>query len=240
TFDVIYADPARRHSSKGKVFLLEDCQPDIIGNFDFIFERCHQFLLKTSPMLDISSGLQDLRWVREIHVVAVDNDVKELLWLMEKQYAGEIKIVTQNFTKETVQPFHFMWGQTIEPTYSLPKRYLYEPNAALMKAGHFGELSQKLNVDKLHQHSHLFTADHLVDMLGRTFTIEAIIPYQKRNMAPFKNTKANVTVRNFPESVATLRKKWRIKDGGQVYLFFTKDKNESLIVLRCSKMDHQP
>ncbi|GAB5399455.1 MAG: hypothetical protein Aureis2KO_10400 [Aureisphaera sp.] len=235
TFDVIYADPARRHASKGKVFFLKDCEPDIVRELDYLMERCQTLLLKTSPMLDISAALADLKFVKDIHIVAVKNEVKELLWVLDKRCKGEIRIITQNFDNSGSQEFSITMQQEASNRYDLPQKYLYEPNAALMKAGNLDVLSNSFGIGKLHQHSHLFTSNELKNFPGRVFQIKEVIPYQKKNMAVFKNTKANVTIRNFPEDVATLRKKWRISDGGDDYLFFTTNMNNERIVLKCQK-----
>ena len=216
-YTVAYADPSRRHESKGKVFFLKDCEPNIPENISKILKNCDVFLLKTSPMLDISIGLNELKNVSEIHIVAIENDVKELLWLMKKEAAESIQIKTINFTKTKNEIFEFGWNETASPTYGHPKKYLYEPNAAILKSGAFDLVSEKFFVQKFHQNTHLYTADDLVDFPGRTFLIEKVIPYSKseiRDALTFK--KANIATRNFLESVATLRKKWKIADGGDV------------------------
>ncbi len=207
-YSVIYADPSRRHDNKGKVFFLNDCQPNIPENISTILNQCETFLLKTSPMLDISVGLNELRDVAEIHIIAVDNEVKELLWLLKKNNEENLKIKTVNFTKSLKEQFDFDWNETAEATYSFPQKYLYEPNAAILKSGAFELLSRKLILDKLNKNTHLYTSETLIRFPGRTFVIENVVPYTKsemRSALTFK--KANITIRNFPESVATLRKK---------------------------------
>ncbi|MDC8004165.1 class I SAM-dependent methyltransferase [Aureisphaera galaxeae] len=236
TFDVIYTDPARRHASKGKVFFLKDCEPDVVSHLDFLLERCDTLLLKTSPMLDITAAIADLKYVKEIHIVAVENDVKELLWIVQKRVEGTINMVTCNFTKEKAQLFECPVGGEYDLSFEMPGKYLYEPNAAIMKSGNFGAVARTYGLGKLHTHSHLYTSEALKDFPGRVFDILEVIPYQKKNMAPFKNTKANVATRNFSENVASLRKKWRIADGGDVYLFFTTNANNERVVLKCKKV----
>ncbi len=236
-FDIIYADPARRHASKGKVFFLSDCEPNMVSHLDFLLKRCRSLIVKTSPMLDITAAHNELRHVKEIHIIAIDNEVKELLWFIENGYEEGVKIVTQNFTKDTSQQFGFRLHEHFSIEYGLPKKFLYEPNAALMKSGNFGALAHAYGLEKLHQHSHLFTSDEHKNFPGRVFEVLEVIPYQKKNMVIFKNTKANITTRNFPESVATIRKKWRVKDGGDRYLFFTTTKNDSLVMLHCKKVN---
>lgn len=236
-YDVIYADPSRRHDSKGKVFFLKDCQPNIPDNISEILNNCDQFLLKTSPMLDISVGLSELQMVSEIHIVAVDNEVKELLWLMKKGAFTEPHIKTINITKPATESFAFKWNEIAAAEYSLPKKYLYEPNAAILKSGAFDLVSERLMVNKLHKNTHLYTSENLVDFPGRRFLIEKAIPYSKAEMrAVLSFKKANITTRNFPESVETLRKKWKITDGGDVYLFFVTNLEDKKEMLICSKI----
>ena len=121
--------------------------------------------------------------------------------------------------------------------YSLPKKYLYEPNAAIMKSGGFDEITSQFEVEKLHQHSHLYTSDNVIDFPGRIFEIEKSFEYNKQNMKSFlENKKANITTRNFPDTVENIRKKWKINDGGNLYCFFTTDANNNKIVLLCAKL----
>ena len=121
--------------------------------------------------------------------------------------------------------------------FSLPKKYLYEPNSAIMKSGAFNTVASQFSIDKLHPNSHLYTSDNLIDFPGRIFEIQNTIPYHKTEMKSFlMDKKANITIRNFSETVENIRKKWKIKDGGNLYSFFTTDKNDRKIVLLCSKL----
>lgn len=236
-YNVIYADPSRRHDSKGKVFFLKDCQPNIPENISEILNYCDLFLLKTSPMLDVSVGLNELQGVTEIHIVAVESEVKELLWLLKKDAVGDPRIKTINFTKSGIDYFDFDWNEPATVNYSLAQKYLYEPNAAIYKSGAFNLVSEKLKVSKLHQNTHLYTSNTIVDFPGRSFLIEKVVPYTKAGIRPalsFK--KANIATRNFFESVETLRKKWKIADGGDVYLFFVTNWENKKEMLICSKI----
>ena len=237
-YDVIYVDPARRHAKKGKVFLLSDCDPNVVDNLRYLLERCDTLMIKTSHMLDLSMGLKELQGVSEIHVVAVGNEVKELLWVLRNNTSENITIATINFTNTTPEKFEFTFGKESLPSYALPLQYLYEPNAAIMKAGGFYAISEHYNLSKLHPNSHLYTSEKLVDFPGRRFIMEKIIPYHKKEIkASLANSKANITTRNFPETVKDLRKKWKIKEGGDVYLFFTTIENNDKVVLVCKKID---
>ncbi|MCF6128860.1 class I SAM-dependent methyltransferase [Flavobacterium sp. AS60] len=236
-FDWIYIDPSRRNDVKGKVFMLKDCLPNVPELLDFYFESANNIIIKTAPILDITAGLSELKSVKVIHIVALENEVKELLWILEKDYYKNIQIVSCNLTKDTTETFTFELGNSFISNYSLPKKYVYEPNAAIMKSGGFDEITANFNVEKLHQHSHLFTSDMLIDFPGRVFEIENSFEYNKQNMKSFlENKKANITTRNFPETVENIRKKWKIKDGGTMYCFFTTDANNNKIVLLCAKL----
>ncbi|MDD3721649.1 MAG: class I SAM-dependent methyltransferase [Lutibacter sp.] len=235
-FDWIYADPSRRNDAKGKVFLLEDCLPNIPKKLNLLFEKTDHILLKVSPILDITSAVNELRFVKEIHVVAIENEVKELLFLLKKNNTQNIDIKTINFNKEEIQKFNFNLNEEVSPTFSEPKKYLYEPNAAILKAGTFQQISAQLKIDKLHQHSHLYTSDKLIDFPGRKFEIKHCISYNKKQLLKLiPSQKANIAIRNFPETVAQIRKKTKLKDGGNQYLFFTTAINNKHLVLICEK-----
>jgi len=236
-FDWIYADPSRRNDIKGKVFLLEDCTPNIPENLDFLFQYTTNVLLKISPILDITSAIKELSFVKEIHIVAVDNEVKELLFILEKNYSQSINYKTINFTKAKNQIYDFKLISDTLASYAEPKTYLYEPNVAILKAGAFQEVSTSFNIDKLHQHSHLYTSDILIDFPGRRFQIIQIASYNKKELQKLiPSKKANITIRNFPETVAQIRKKTKLKEGGNYYLFFTTDLNNKHIVIICEKV----
>ncbi len=235
-FDWIYIDPSRRNDVKGKVFMLKDCLPDVPGLLDFYFNFSNSILIKTAPVLDISAGLAELKNVKEIHIVALENEVKELLWVLEKGYQATILVKTINLLKDKNQEFSFELGNTANSDYGNVCNYLYEPNPAIMKSGGFNEIGIQLGLDKLHKHSHLFTSEKIIDFPGRAFKVRENIPYNKSEMKLFENGKFNITTRNFPESVENIRKKWKIKDGGDLYCFFTTDANDNKIVLICSKI----
>lgn len=237
-WDWIYIDPSRRNDAKGKVFMLKDCLPNVPENLDFYFENSDAILIKTAPLLDLSAGLSELKNVKNIHIVALENEVKELLWELHKDYSGEVTLKTVNINKGTIDGFEFLMNQeSVFPNYSLPKKYLYEPNSAVMKSGGFDEVSVNYNISKLHKHSHLYTADEIIAFPGRIFEITASFPYHKTELKNQMSGKQfNITTRNFPETVENIRKKWKIKDGGNLYSFFTTDENNNKIVLICAKI----
>ena len=237
-FDWIYVDPSRRNDLKQRIFLLSDCLPNVVDNLDFMFSKSDNILIKTAPLLDISAGIKELDHIKEIHIVAIQNDVKELLWVLQKKYQGSISIKTINKTLKGDQTFNFNIQSEKEAIskFSEPLIYLYEPNAAILKSGAFKIIGQAKQVKKLHTNTHLYTSNSLIDFPGRRFIIEVILPYNKSALKKARIKKANITTRNFPESVATIRKKMKIKDGGEIYLFFTKDLNENVVVLQCKRV----
>ncbi len=237
-WDWIYIDPSRRNDAKGKVFMLNDCLPNVPENLDFYYEQSAAILIKTAPLLDIAAGLSELKNVKTIHIVALENEVKELLWELHKDYQGATTIKTANLTKDKTDTFAFeMNTNASEAIYSLPQRYLYEPNSAIMKSGGFNEVATAHSLNKLHKHSHLYTSNELIDFPGRVFEIQHRLPYAKKELKiHLENSKSNITTRNFPETVEAIRKKWKIKEGGNLYCFFTTDMNNDKIVLICAKI----
>ena len=236
-FDWIYIDPSRRNDAKGKVFMLKDCLPNVPDLLNSYFNYSENILIKTAPILDIVAGLNELKYVKTIHIIAVDNEVKELLWEISKNYLGSVYLKASNITKDKTEETIFVRDENPEIFYGEPKKYLYEPNSSIMKSGAFDAVSHKFKLDKLHQNSHLYTSDELIDFPGRIFKVEENIKYNKSEMKKFlQGKKANITVRNFPETVENIRKKWKISDGGNLYCFFTTDLNTNKIVLLCSKI----
>jgi len=234
-WDWIYIDPSRRSDIKGKVFLLKDCLPNVPDLLHTYFGYSNNILIKTAPLLDITAGLGELHSVKAIHIVAVNNEVKELLWILEKDFTGTPMLYAVSLGRETHEVFEAPYGNNDEAYYKLPQKYLYEPNSAIMKSGAFDTVSCHYNVGKLHRHTQLYTSDDLIAFPGRQFIIDEIIPYQRSAMKHLEGKKMNITTRNFPISVEELRKKWKIKDGGDVYTFFTTNLQDEKVVVVCSK-----
>lgn len=231
-FDWIYIDPSRRHDEKGKVFFLRDCAPNVPELVEEYFKFTDQILIKTAPLLDISAALQELKYVTEIQVIAVQNEVKELLFYLRKNSAVPLQITAVTlFKSDNASLFTHEFGARIPIELAAPQTYLYEPNAALMKSGGYDVLAHQLELKKLHIHTHLFTSTSLIDYPGRRFQIVRVLPYQKTAMKSLLGKKGHVATRNFPESVADLRKKWKIADGGTSYWFFvTLEKGEKVVL----------
>lgn len=237
-FDWVFIDPSRRNEQQKKVFLLADCIPNVPEHLESLFQKTDRILLKTAPLLDLSKGVEDLQFVKSIHVVAVQNEVKELLWVLDKSHLGDVEIKTANFSNSGVSFFNFLLADEKKavPGFAMPMHFLFEPNAAILKSGAFKTVGNRFQLHKLHEHTHLYTSNIQVSFPGRVFHIEEVIPYKKRNLQKLKGRQANITIRNFPESVATLRKKFGIKEGGYTYLFFTKNIQGEYCVLVCAKI----
>ncbi|MFP2995878.1 class I SAM-dependent methyltransferase [Spongiivirga sp. MCCC 1A20706] len=235
-FDWIYVDPGRRDTTKRKVFFLSDCTPNVPKHIELLLKKTDNVLIKTSPLLDISVGLKELVHVKEIHIVALKNEVKELLWVIGKKEANDIAVTAINLDTEqesfkTTYPL-----KNAEVQYSIPENYLYEPNPAILKSGAFNEVASQYQLKKLHQHSHLYTSVDQINFPGRIFKVQKVFDYSKKKLKSiFKGTKANISCRNFPESPIALKKILNIKDGGSKYLFFTTISNGDLAVLECIK-----
>lgn len=236
--DWIYLDPARRDDYGGKVFLLEQCTPNVPENLKFLFQKSDRILIKSSPLLDLSAGIAELRKVVEIHIVAVNNEVKELLWVLNRNISNTIKVKTVNITNKETQVFEALLEDEAEPSqYSFPLKFLYEPNPAIMKSRLFNALSSETNTYKLQSNSHLFTSEGLQPFPGRSFEIIEIVPYSKKALKrSLKLKKANITTRNFPKSVDEIRKKLKIEEGGNEYLFFTTNLHNEKIIVVCRKI----
>ena len=237
TFEWIYLDPGRRHNQKDRVFQLEDCSPNILENLDLILSKTDQVLLKLSPFLDIASAIDQLKPVAEVHVLAVDNEVKELLFLLRKGTATDIPIIAVNITSEQKDIMSSKFKTDVsKPLFGPAGVFLYEPNAAILKAGLFNAVAIKYHLTKLHPNSHLYTSDDLIPFPGRRFKVKQQIKYSpKKIKRQLGLTKANISTRNFHESVAQIRKRTGLKEGGTDYLFFTTDHSGHPIVLVCDK-----
>ena len=233
--DWIYADPARRDAAGGKVIRLRDYQPNIPENLKPLLKGGSKLLLKTSPLLDLTAGLKELGAVSKVHIVAVANEVRELLWELEQTPSEPLEIIAIDLYPEEIRRFAFKPedARKTEAAIALPGRYLYEPNAAIMKSGAFALVGTRFDLAKLHPHTHLYTSDKLIPFPGRRFEILDMLSC-KPGQLPFK--KANISVRNFPQSVAEIRKRTKIQTGGSQYLFFTRIADESLKVLSCRKI----
>ena len=235
--DWIFIDPARRKEGE-RVFRLQDCEPNIIELKDLFFEIANQVLIKTAPLLDIQQTIRDLGFVKEVHVLSVNNDCKEVLYLLEKAFQGRTQIKCANIKKTHTEEFTFNFEgeRSIVNSYSEPLTYLYEPNSSVLKGGAFKSVAQKHNLIKLHQHSHLYTSSELVEKFpGRTFKISAVVNADRKSLATVCKGKANLACRNFPQKIELLKKKLKLKDGGEDYIFATTLMNDKPMLILCKK-----
>ena len=226
--DLIFLDPARRDNHGARTYGIADCTPNVLELRDELLEKADRVMLKLSPMLDWQKAVEDLGHVNEVHIVSVDNECKELLLILSKE-EKPLKL----FCVNNDQVFEGDQGDWLNersiaeirvPVPLSSQAYLFEPNASIMKAGCFTLLEQRFNVSQLDKNSHLFVSDKdCSDFPGRRFTIEKTTSMNKRELktALAGIDKANITVRNFPLSVAELRKRLKLKDGGNLYLFAT-------------------
>jgi len=238
--DCLYLDPARRDTYGRKTVSIADCTPDVADLQNILLQKAETVMVKLSPMLDISKALDELKSVKEVHVLAVNNECKELVFIMERAFSGQPTLFTANLLAD--QP---MISFTFAEEHDCPlhvadgiRQYLYEPNATLMKAGCYKLLAERFGVLKLHKNSHLYTSDTLVsDFPGRIFTVESWAAYNKKVKNTLLNDldKANLAVRNFPLSVDTLRKTLKLKEGGETYLFATTMRGAEKVIIRTKK-----
>jgi 16S rRNA G966 N2-methylase RsmD len=235
-FDLIYIDPSRKTAAMSKAILLTDYEPNVLENMDMLFEKADQIMIKTSPMLDITAGLNQLPNVSEIHVVAVKNEVKELLWILSKEQK-ELIITAVNL--ESSQPTFSYSRNSVNQNFATALGdYLYEPNAAIMKTQAFSELAHQFNVQKIDQDAHLFTSNALVDFPGRIFKVKAVLDYKPKSIkrAYGKSARAVVT-RNFRESVQQIRTKYNFTEHEFNYLFFSSLSGRGAVVIEAEKME---
>ncbi|MEZ0607336.1 SAM-dependent methyltransferase [Fibrella sp. WM1] len=231
--DWLYLDPARRDDRGGRVVGLADCDPDVLTYLPLLLEKGRNVLIKTSPLLDIEATLRQLPTCRAVHVVALQGEVKELLFVLDQiqieRPASAVGLVAVDLRHDGPVTFSFERIEEANATVSLADfgtglpTHLYEPNAAVLKAGAFRLVGERFGLAKLAPHSHLYTGDKLVgDFPGRVFQIEAICKADRKTLLTYvPGGRANLTVRNFPQSVDMLRKQLNLLEGGEIYVFAT-------------------
>lgn len=228
-WDVIYLDPSRRVNSQRKV-VLEDLEPNILNWVDTFLSRTQTVLVKLSPLLDLKSTIEKIPQIQEIHIVAVKNEVKELLLICKNELNSNPKIKAVNL--ESVHPdFDFNWND--EPSavsdYSKPKKFIYEPNSALLKSGAFKLIGQKWGLQKLHINTHLYTSEILLNHFpGKVFEISGEIKNPKKEI---EKQAFHLLVKNYPLITDSVRKKYKIKEGVESTLIFTQSISGKHILL---------
>lgn len=226
-FDVVFLDPARRNEQKNKVFLLEDLSPDLLKIQDELLKISDTVLVKLSPLIDLHYLLSVLKYIAEIHIVAVKNEVKEVLVLIKHFHDEEVKIVCINLeSEEPAFEFYFNEISASEPAFSEPEKYLYIPNNAVLKSGAFSLVSEKFNLKKLHPNTHLYTSENRTeDFPGRVLEVT---PVEAKSLK--KGEYFNIISKNYPLKPEEIKKKYGLKDGGNRYLVFTQSKQGKIIL----------
>jgi hypothetical protein len=237
-FNTIYIDPARRNSG-GKVFMLKDCTPDVVNHLDLLLDHTDRLLIKTAPLLDISAGLKELRHVAAIHIVSIKNECKELIWILEKDFAALPKIICTTLNSSRKE-FSFILGDNEPPLISgAPQtgKYLYEPDVALLKSGAFNLIAERYQLEKFHHQTQLYLSDEIKESFpGRIFKIDEV-----RSAAAIKKEKnllGSVIVRNYPDKAAALVDKYHIKPDDTQFMIFTQSEQQGKIILQCSILQH--
>ena len=242
--DIIYLDPARRAGDGSRVYAMEDCEPNIVEWQDELLKHAKMVLVKLSPMVDLTDVLRKLKGVKELHIVGVKNECKEVLVkahaLDDSVCAGCVEVHCVDFlTSGKIEyVFSLLGGMEIPLIDGGVKRHLYEPDVTLMKAGAFGSLCARYPVWQLDVDTHLMTSDEWIpEFPGRVFEVEEMIPFSSKVLKRLKKEipHANIAVRNFVMTADELRKKTGIKDGGEVYLFGAKVKDVGQMLLKCRK-----
>lgn len=238
---IIFIDPARRDDAGNKVVSLKDCTPDVTVLQEEMLSKADYVIIKLSPMLDWHRAISELSHVREVHIISVNNECKELLLVLSARNMDEnLRIYCINDAQSFVCDELDMESSQVKiaPSTLEEMQYLYEPNASLMKAGCFGVLSGRYDARMLSKNSHLFVSQAPIEAFpGRSFRIIAVSSFNKKELKRHLSgiTKANIATRNFPLSVAELRKRLKLKDGGETYIFATTLNDESHVLVITEK-----
>lgn len=238
---LIFIDPARRDDAGNKVVSLKDCTPDVTLLQEEMLSKADYVIIKLSPMLDWHRAVSELNCVQEVHIISVNNECKELLLVLSaRNMGGYLRIYCINDAQSFVCDEMEMEESSVKiaPSTLEEMLYLYEPNASLMKAGCFGVLSERYGARMLSKNSHLFVSQTPIEAFpGRNFRIIAISSFNKKELKRHLSgiTKANIATRNFPLSVAELRKRLKLKDGGEIYIFATTLSDESHVLVITEK-----
>ncbi len=239
-FDLIYIDPSRRDGQSRKVYKLADCFPDITSLQRIMFIKSDYLLIKASPLLDIQQGLREIQYVKNVFVVSVDNDCKELLFLAERNFNGEPLIEAVDLLESGSVRSSFAFTLTDERNATAitgePDQYLYEPNASILKSGAFKLISEKFGLTKIDVNTHLYTSAVVVPGFpGKVFHVKHLNPDAKQLKEHLPEGKVNIISRNYPLTPDEIKKKFRLRDGGQNFLIgFSSSRKKNLAL--CSRV----
>jgi len=238
--DWIYLDPARRDGAGRKMVSLADCEPDVVRLMPLLHSHARWVMVKCSPMLDITQALRQLTSMQEVHVVSVQNECKELIFVTSAIPVVHAVSLRTDGSVESDCTFIPSDEQACQPAYAdAIGRWLYEPNAALLKAGCFKLPAVRYGLQKLHPNSHLYTSDTLCTAFpGRTFEVVGSSGFGKHDVKSLLGDlrKANLSIRNFPDSVEGLRRRLHLAEGGDDYLFATLLTGGKKMLVRCRKV----
>ncbi|MET3537827.1 class I SAM-dependent methyltransferase [Chryseobacterium limigenitum] len=226
-FDVIYLDPARRDNNKNKVFLLEDLSPNILEIQKKLLSISNEVVIKLSPLIDLKYLVSVLPNIFRIEIIALKNDVKEVVVFLSNENSGKIICKCVNLESEE-SDFEYLFGdeENAHSEYSEPENFIYIPNNSILKAGIFNLISEKFKLKKLHPNSHFYTSDEKInDFPGRIFEMKVIDSKEVKKKEQF-----NIISKNYPLKPEELKKKYGLKDGGESYLIFTQSKKGKIIL----------
>ncbi|MEO9476885.1 MAG: SAM-dependent methyltransferase [Cyclobacteriaceae bacterium] len=242
TFDgkaTFFIDPARRDSHKKKVFLFEDCSPNVIELMPQFRAKAKQVLIKAAPMIDITLGIKQLSFVKEVHVVSLNNECKEILFLLDFGFTEQATIHCINLKSDTEEllSFDLSGEKDTEVNYTSPQSYIYEPNASIRKAGAFRSVAASFGLSKIAPNTHLYTSEELINNFpGRIF--KTLGGVDKKNIkVHFPEGKANVISKNYPLTPEQIKKKFKLKDGGERFLIAFRNEKNGTDLLSCLKID---
>ena len=244
--DWIFIDPARRSTAGKKVVMLSDCEPDVSSLYPLLLKKATQIMIKLSPMMDVTEAIRELPNTNEVHIISVENECKEVLLVLNQTVGNVIKVKTINIGKNNESQL-FEYDLDNEPTAEVSfttkiDKYLYEPNAAIMKSGAFKLIGNRFTLNKLHKNTHLYTSNEFIEEFpGRIFEVTGQWGNSKKELKDLilRTPKANISTRNYPLSVEELRKKLKIKDGGDIYLFACTMNNDQKVILETIKVSRK-
>lgn len=236
---VFYVDPARRNSEKRKVFKLEDCTPNILEILPILEKKAGRVLIKLSPLLDIRSVLTEVPHIKEFHVVSVKNECKELLVLIDFSWSSAPVIKAVNLDTEMEQyAFRLQDEKRATAEVAAVSSFLFEPNSSILKAGAFKKIGEDFGLDKVHSNTHLYTSNIAPDdWPGRTFQIVEDSVNKKVIAQYAQNGCINVLTRNYPKGASELKKKYKLKDGGEFFLIGFRDHKEKARLIVAKRLD---
>ena len=232
--DAIFIDPSRRTTGDRKVYSLSESEPNVVALQDTMWRMSSHIVIKSSPLLDLQAGLNELDFVKHVSITSINNDCKEVLFFCERNFKAEATFTAINVNgKDTNFSFRLSEEHNAESQYSDPMEFIYEPNASLLKGGAFKILGEAFDLPKLHPNTHLFTSPSFNDKFpGRVFRLESVFkPDPKKLMEYFPDRKANIFTRNYPLTVNEIRKKYSLKDGGDKFLIGCSGMNKKFLLV---------